>query len=312
MAFVVLGSLFSPQAKADPPCRLQVQAALPLGFASGLATIETKIDGVSETFGLDTGAITLVTPEAVKSLRLPRDWRRTRTVGTTAVMIANNYIVEDFEFAGRHYRGKSVPAVALHDDKKGGAPPMGLIGTDILAGFDLDFDYPNRKLTVYKASGCKMAMPPDFTAASSISFKFNGQRGPVFPADLDGKKLRVILDTGASALAITRAAAIRLNVTDLTINTDLAVNATGAGDVTKRQPFHQFTSLSFGSETIPEPLFSIVDAPITTGDILLGQKFLFSRRFFLSNSTRTLFFGKGPVQMFKYTPSTVTRLPGTK
>ncbi len=49
VGLVMLGSLFlPPQLNA---CRLQAQATLPLGFSYALATVEVKINGVSETFG---------------------------------------------------------------------------------------------------------------------------------------------------------------------------------------------------------------------------------------------------------------------
>jgi hypothetical protein len=296
------------QANAGPHCRIDLQAALNLGFLSDLAVVETKINGVPGLLGLDTGAKTLLTPEAVKAMGLIRHWRRTRSIGTTAVVLANNYIVDDLEFAGRHYRDRSVPVLALRQDKGANSSIKGLIGTDILADFDLDFDFPNRKLNVYTVTGCKTVTPPGFTAAASMNFSFNDQRGAVLAAELDGKKLTALIDTGATSFAITRTAASRLKVTASSVNTDLALETTGAGNVTVKQLQHQFRSLSFGNETIRDPLFGIINTPVTTGDILLGQRFLFSRRFFISNATRMLFLGKAPAPVFTYTPSTVLRL----
>jgi hypothetical protein len=74
----------------------------------------------------------------------------------------------------------------------------------------------------------------------------------------------------------------------------------------------QFQSLRIGDETIHEPLLGIIATPVTTGDILLGQRFLFSRRFFISNATRTLFLEKPAAPVFSYAPSHVLRQPRAK
>lgn len=296
-------------AHSELPCRIDLQAALPLSYVSNLAVVETNINGVQALLGLDTGAKTLLTPEAVKSLGLSRDWRRTRAIGTTAILLSANYIVKDLEFAGRHYQHNSFPAFAI---KQNGTSIKGLLGTDILANFDLDFDFPHRKLNVYKVSGCRTLTPPGFTSATSIRFSFNRQRGAVLDAALDGKKFTALIDTGATGLYITRAAAGRLKVTASTVNTDLSIDATGIGSVTVKQPYHQFRSLTIGGETIREPLLGIIATPVTTGDILLGQKFLFSRRFFISNATRTLFLEMPAAPVFSFAPSHVLRQPGAK
>jgi predicted aspartyl protease len=223
-------------ARSELRCRIDLQVALPLSYVSNLAVVETNINGVRALLALDTGAKTLLTPEAVRSLGLPRDWRRTRAVGTTAILISHNYIVRDLEFAGHHYQYSSFPAFAIRQD---GAAIKGLLRTDILADFDLDFDFPGKKLNVYKVSGCKTLTPPDFTSASSIRFSFNSQRGAVLDAELDGKKFTALIDTGATNLYITRAAARRLKDMAATVNTDLSLDGTGIGNVTVKQRHHQ-------------------------------------------------------------------------
>jgi predicted aspartyl protease len=313
-AIVSLACSNTNQAHAEPACKIDLQAALNLRFVNNLAVVETKINGVPATLGLDTGAKTLVTPEAALGRALTRNWQQQRTIGTTAILLAHTYTIEDLEFAGRHYHNKSVPAIALPRAKNAIESVNGLIGTDILADFDLDFDFPNKKLNVYRVTGCKTVTPPGFTAASSMRFSFNDQRGAVLAAELDGKKITALLDTGAVNFAITRTAARRLKVTASTVNTDLALDATGAGNVTVKQLQHQFRSLTIGSETIPDPLFGIINTPVTSGDILLGQRFLFTRRFFISNATRTLFLGEAPAPApaFTFKPSTVLRLSPEK
>ncbi len=98
-------------------CELQKKAELKLGYTASLLTVEAKINGALVTLGLDTGAQTTVTPETAKTLQLAHDWRRTRVIGTTAVKIVSHVLLRDFEFAGSHFRSKSVTQILLPQQK---------------------------------------------------------------------------------------------------------------------------------------------------------------------------------------------------
>src|SRR5579883_1389868 len=94
-------------------CRIEKKATLTLGFTNGLATIPVKINGKIVIMGVDTGADTLLTPQAAAALRLKRDAQGTEAIGTTGTIRTQNVLVQDLEFAGNHHRNLSVAKIGL-------------------------------------------------------------------------------------------------------------------------------------------------------------------------------------------------------
>src|SRR5215475_758487 len=111
-AFILRGGSASAEA-----CKIEKKAELNLGYANGLATADAKINGTPVVMGLDTGAQSLVTPQAAAELNLIRGLNRTITKGATAVTVAGQVILRDFEFAGVHYKWKSVIKIKLPSPK---------------------------------------------------------------------------------------------------------------------------------------------------------------------------------------------------
>jgi predicted aspartyl protease len=275
-------------------CQIQKKTELTLSYTHGLATVEAKINHSVVTLGVDTGAQTLVTPDTVKALKLGQDWRRTRITGTTAVTIANHVLLRDFEIAGDHIGSKSVAQISLPqpkvpDQNAKSTPIAGLIGMDILADYDLDFDFPHRKLTLYDVRGCAQITPPDFKDFASIRFTFNQQRSILLAVEVDGKKLTAILDTGAMIHSITGAGLKKVSVTDAMLKADPVAEAVGVGNVTAKRPLHRFNTLTIGGVLFHNVSFGVLATSFGQGEILLGQQYLFTRRFWVSSATRTLF-----------------------
>ncbi len=273
-------------------CKIEKQAELPLGYANGVATVEAKIEGKAVVFGIDTGAQTVVTPETAEKLGLLPGLRRTLLNGTTATTIAGQVTVRDFEFAGEHYLWKDITKVSL---PKPAAPDpkfkaaAGLIGMDILGNYDFDFDFPHRKLTLYKIKGCATVPPPDYENLQVIAFKFNEGRNILFPVDLDGKKITAILDTGAVLNMITRIGVKKVRVTEDQLKADPVMESTGIGNVTRKHPLHKFNTLTIGGAAHSNVPFGVVSRPLGQADALIGQLYLFTRRFRVSSATHTLY-----------------------
>lgn len=52
---------------------------------------------------------------------------------------------------------------------------------------------------------------------------------------------------------------------------------------------HQFDSLVVGRQLFKQPILGVIDFPVTDADMLLGENYMHSRRFWLSYSTGTIF-----------------------
>jgi predicted aspartyl protease len=290
----ILAVIFSAFA-IDPAktCDVTKKAELPLGYSSGLVTVEVRVNGAKATFGLDTGAQTVVTPQASLDLGLKRDWRRSLAKGTTTSMMVNHAMIEDLEFGGDHHAWMSVPEIALPTQKSPEYPPAkataGLIGMDILGDYDFDLDFEHRKLTLYSVRGCGEFVPEGFKNARSIPFRFSNQRNIMLKVDLDGVELNAMFDTGSTLYMITPGGARKLGVTETELRLDPSFQVSGAGNVSLAHALHKFNNLTVAGMVVPNVSAGVLNRPLVQGEFLLGQPLWLNRRVWISAAARTLF-----------------------
>lgn len=290
---IVAGVIALASGARAETCNIEKRAELTLGYQNGLATVDANIAGTPVVLGIDTGAHTLVSVEAANQLGLYAGFRRYLLRGTTASVSAGQVILRDFEFAGQHYKWKLVAKADLPTPKVSGlqvpVPLAGLVGIDILADYDLDFDFPNRKLTLYSVKGCSSVPPPDFTDVRTIAFRFGADRLILFPVELDGHELTAILDTGAVFHAITREGLRKVGLTEAALKTDPMTETVGVGNIGAKSPLHKFTALGIAGVEHKDVRFGLLERPLSQGDALIGQQYLFTRRIRISPAAHKLF-----------------------
>ena len=310
LAFAVLSWLIAAVPLQAHTCKIVPVLTVTLGYAEGLATAQARIDGVEVTLGIDTGAQTLVTPQTASRLHLLRDARhRTREIGATAVTIASNVLIRDFEFAGRHYGPKSVASISLAAPRQATDPPLaGLIGADILSKYDIDFDLASRSMTLYKVAGCARIAPPWTDPYTSFPIRITGERHVVIPVELNGTRLAALLDTGATGMAISRKAALRSGVTEAMLKADPLQELIGVGGIAARQPSHRFRSMVLAGETIHDIPLQLIPTQLPSADVLVGQVYLLFRRVWISYATRTLFVGARKIPPPQQVPEPFVKL----
>lgn len=290
-AVIPMGLAFGGAAVSAGACQMEKKAELALGYANGVATAEARINGSPVIMGLDTGTQSLVTPQTAERLGLiPGFTRSVVTRGTTGQTVAEQVMLLDFEFAGAHHGLKSVTKVKLPAPKIPEAKPIaGLIGMDILANYDLDFDFPQRKLTLYEAKGCASTAPQDFADSRAIPFTYNNERNIFFPIEVDGKTLSALLDTGSVRHSITRSGLKKAGVAEAVLNADPLIELVGVGNIAVKNPLHRFSTLAIGGVEYSDVELSVLSGTLGQGDALIGQSYLFARRVRISNSARMLY-----------------------
>lgn len=284
-------------------CKVEKNVEYPLVYANGMAALYIHVDdGVRKRFGhnlkmgIDTGASTLVSPEAASRMQAARDpYRRTRAIGTTGTMLVNNVQLRNFQFAGKLYTTLSVPKIPLPpplpsalNSSSASDPLDGLIGGDLLSAYDVDLDLGGKSITFYEVRGCAQVTPPWTEPYISVPIKVTHRHSIIVPVEVDGYKLPGLLDTGSSGYAITRRGALRSGATEAMLAADLMLDASGIGGI-KKQPFHKFKTLAIGGEAIRATALHVLDAELPDGDVLIGRSYLMFRRVWISYSTRTLF-----------------------
>jgi hypothetical protein len=291
--------LFSRGARAD--CQVETKATVPLQVAGGRITLPVQANGMTGTFVLDTGAArSLVTAESAQRLGLARD----QWVGTTMGGIGGIDTQPNADPRSLSLGGVSLTRRTLNHDHSltvgvlpgfRGTAIDGLLGRDYLSLFDLDLDLPNHRLTLYQVSGCSGRFLPWLGNYASIPMETLAEAaltGQVImlPVTIDGRSLRAMLDSGASASLVALPGMYKLGLDQTSLAGDPSDQIYGEGSRVVTVHRHRFGSLTVGNQTIASPVLWV--EPIRVSpiiDMLLGADWLAGRRIWISFTTKQLF-----------------------
>jgi tetratricopeptide (TPR) repeat protein len=180
----------------------------------------------------------------------------------------------------------------------------GLLGQELLAPFDVELDFANGVMRIWRAQDCGDASlaywATDGKPVSAIDIRVTTlkQDRIVGAAYVDGKLVHVLFDTGAATSSISRQAAARagVKINDAQVKPAGLSHGLGTGDVeTYIAPFQSFR---LGDEEIKNAQLRISDARAPRDhDMLIGADFFLSHRVMISNSQHKLYFtyNGGPV-----------------
>jgi hypothetical protein len=171
-----------------------------------------------------------------------------------------------------------------------GRPIAGLLGRDFLSLFNLDIDLPGRMLSLYDVRGCSAAFLPWTMSYAAIPATTPIGAAMVVQVQIDGRPLRALLDTGASASLITSPGMFRLGLTQEMLARDPGSSGAGVGPAPVYMHLHRFTELRVGPETTRNPMLWVAPVRVVPiVDMLLGADWLRSRRVWVSFATRQIF-----------------------
>ncbi len=162
---------------------------------SGRIDVPMAIGGKTFNMLIDTGGFASMLMEStVKSLDL-----RTHEVGNLRVTGFGGYFYNRFVEADDITLGElKQPSLKflVHGDM---ADVGGILSPDILRNFDLDFDFANSRLTLFRPGDCEgqhvwWTKDP----YSVVSFTTDRSQHIIVPVTLDGKQIDAMFDTGAS------------------------------------------------------------------------------------------------------------------
>lgn len=259
--------------------------------------IPVSVDGhPALPFLLDTGAVrTAIHVSAATSLNLPeRPGRRSYAIGTDGSRGPSipDVMAKRLEFAGaeRVDLGMRV-ATELIDGKPA---YMGVLGSDLLSGYDVELDFPRQRLTLYRVKGCNEtngSLRPWPTPYSAVPLKRSPEGTLSLPVVLDGKELELALDTGAnrSKISMEAAAGLGLELDQLKAQAphNLSKSATGG---TMSNFAKRFARVQVGRSSYRNVEIKVSEIKVEPYDGLLGLDFLHSRKVWVSYATNQLFF----------------------
>lgn len=312
MAVVICGAwLFAQPALAATGCKVGVIAELPVTMNGMRPMISAKINGEDARFIVDSGAFysMISSPGAVQYKLLteptPLNFFLEGIGGTTRAMVTT---VKDFTLAGIPIRKVQF----IVGGSTFGAGVVGLLGQNVLRIADVEYDLANGAIRLVKPENCRKsimaywAKPGDAYSEMDISWATAATPHTTGSAVLNGQRIRVVFDTGASTSALSLRAAERAGITPDSPGVVKAGRATGIGSRSVQTWLAHFESFKIGDEEIKNAKLRISDLGGMDADMLIGADFFLSHRIYVASSQRKLYFtfNGGPVFDLQSQPAT--------
>ncbi len=277
----------------EESCGTERVATLPALPADGYLAIPAALGDTRVSMLIDTGSQTsMIADGQQERLRLERDPHRYSNVygvGGTHVR-ADHVLVPSLRFGERATGQLSLPIGTLPDRLEQLDPPIaGLIGLDVLRSFDIDIDRPHGVVSFYLATGCDSAAPAWTGPADRLDI-FRATNGQLItPVLLDGVRVDAIIDTGAQRSVISDQTVARLGLNAAAFANDPATGMSGIDQVTKHGHLHRFAAVQIGHTVFRDVKLDVGSVHLPIGEMLLGEDFFRTHRFWLSASSEAAF-----------------------
>jgi predicted aspartyl protease len=288
----LLLTLACATAAAADGCVPVRRARVPLTVEHRSLFVPMTLDGKAATFLLDTGAErTLVRAAAAARLGLKTEYASSHLVAGFGGTVASGEVhpqsvgLGGFAMSGFFALVADVSLAAL-----AGQPADGLLGGDVLDGFDLDLDMTGRALTLYAPADCAAPVLPWDAPAEGTAAHTSLRRHLVFEVRIGGQMLPAFVDSGAQASFVDSAAAARLGVGAAELAGDPRITASGIGNSTGGLPLHRFAALEVADVTWPQPVLVVAPLHLDDADVILGADFLDAHRAWFSYRAGRIFF----------------------
>jgi tetratricopeptide (TPR) repeat protein/predicted aspartyl protease len=276
---------------------------LPVTIQGTRPVIAAKFNGESVRLLVDSGAsFSMISSAVVEQFKLrtgmaPPGFVMRGIGGTTVPTVATvklftlgNVDVRNVEFL-------------VTGNEVGTNGSVGLIGQNLLQSWDVEYDLANGMLRLMRDDDCHGVMLAYWLKPGESYTEINIPRPTprepltIGSAYINGVKIRVIFDTGASLSMLSTRAAERAGVkTDMPGVTDGGLSR-GIGRNVVKTYIAPFDSFRFeGGEEIRHTHLRIADINLEE-DMLLGADFFLSHRVFVAHSQNKLYFtyNGGPV-----------------
>jgi tetratricopeptide (TPR) repeat protein/predicted aspartyl protease len=316
-AFLALLAAAGISAPVLANCELKQEAQLPIIMDGLRPTVAVKFNGRPATLVLDSGAFFSTISSATAAeygLKLGPAPFGMRLIGVGGFVddlaIAS---VKDFGLFG----------VTIHNVKflVGGSEVgggSGLLGQNLLQLFDVEYDLAHGAVRFFKTSGCDKSLlaywrTPE-QSYSVVQIRNIDHQDPHTTGDayLNGKKIRVLFDTGAYTSMLSLHAA---ELAGVKLNSPGVVESgysSGVGRSNIKSYLARFDSFGIGDgEEIKNARLRIGDLGLEGIDMLLGADFFISHRIFVSNHDHKAFitYNGGPVFNLSDAPLSVAADP---
>jgi tetratricopeptide (TPR) repeat protein len=285
------------------PCRITRTPDIPVIMSGLRPMVRAQINGQDAWLIADSGAFfSFLTPAAVQQFQLPyQQFPGLYVEGVGGHESARVVRVRKFTFIGSTWN--DVEFVVAGSSFGGEA--VGLLGQNVLHIADVEYDLANGVIRLVRPKGdCKR---------TSLAYWADAAKKPysvidIEPADvrqphtksvayLNGVKIRVIFDTGATQSLLTLGAAKQAGITPTSPGVTDGGQSYGLGHRMTQTWITRFSSFKIGDEEIQHAQLRFGDIDLGGADMLLGTDFFLSHRVYVASSQNRLYFtyNGGPV-----------------
>lgn len=287
------------RAAAPTKCQFTQVAELHVTMEDATPIVDATIGDQPARFILDTGAFfSMVTPQAAEKFKLrPRPvppgfyiegavGRTSAQAGAADTFTLDKSRMNDVDFL---IGGDSLGRVD------------GLLGQNILGLMDVEYDFANGVVRMFRAQGCEQALLAYWVKGSysALTISPTTPLEPHIraPAKVNDLPIRVIFDTGAWRSVLKLSSALRAGATLAGQNANSGDPVRGVGPRSTDTYVLPFESFSIGDETIKNIRLRVARSDNADRDMLLGADFFLSHRVMVAHSQRKLYFtyNGGPV-----------------
>jgi tetratricopeptide (TPR) repeat protein len=306
IGFCAIAVLLSGHALAEKKCELQRYGELPVTMKGTRPLIAGTINGSPAMFLADSGAFfSTLFRESVERHQLKVGVSPVKVRGVGGVADAGLTKVKDFSLTG--FLGgdtlKNVDFIVLGNSATA-LDADGIIGQNIIGHADTEYDLANGYIRLFHAKNCSGASLAYWaTGDTKVAEMKVEEVTPLAPhligsAKLNGKRVRIMFDTGAWRSILRLDAAARAGVKPEDEGVDAAGIGRGIGKRTTETWLARFDSLDLGGEVIKNARLRIGELRIADdADMLLGADFFLSHRIYVASKQKKIYFtyNGGPV-----------------
>jgi predicted aspartyl protease len=276
------------------PCTRQLLTTVDMHVTDGHASVPVVVNGETQNLLVDTGgAFSMLTNEAAHKLHLPLQrqlWSEIVMFGgvrSTKMAMASRMSIGTLH-AYRYYFAV-LPDGALEDGLDG------LLAPNILAANDIDFDFANRKFSIFSQSHCYGGVVY-WTKGNFVSIPFHIDRIHHIETQIaiDGQTMEATVDTGAPYTTMSLESAERIFHIDPKSPDLKPVKRPGGKEVFGYT--YPFKTLSLGGLTVNNPRIILVpDATsVSLGgsaipNVLLGFSILSKLHLYIAYGEKNLY-----------------------
>jgi tetratricopeptide (TPR) repeat protein/predicted aspartyl protease len=266
--------------------------------------VHVQINGTDALFVADSGAFfSTIEPAAVQELKLKLDpsfWGLyvEGVGGSEHAQVAR---AKTFTILGKSF--EDVEFLVAGTDFGGGS--VGVLGQNVFRIADVEYDLANGVIRLVRPKDCPRDAPLAYWAQDAGKPYSYVDIDPATAhephtrsvAYLNGTRIRVMFDTGASTSVLTLDAAKRAGITPTSEGVTVGGVSAGFGHRTTKTWIARFASFKIGNEEIEHTRLRFGDINLPWADMLIGADFFLSHRIYVASSQGRLYFtyNGGPV-----------------